>query len=110
MRNCEVGWRPTIDAVKMRRSDTLKPKPSTKPTSVNRCPSCNGVTESTDLRGRKSRLAHFEAYLKLIEDEFRLDQRPADARTRAPSCAKDVPLLGDLVHDFDFAQRSRARP
>ena len=53
----------------------------------------------------------FDAYDKFIEDDFLGGQRldPADRRPPrpAPDVREDVPILGDLVNDFDFTQSPR---
>jgi len=53
----------------------------------------------------------FDAYLKFIEDVFLGSQRlnPAtDGRPDPrPTVREDVPLLGNLLHDFDFNQAPR---
>lgn len=53
----------------------------------------------------------FDAYLKLIEDLFlggqRLDPRTDGRADPRPTVREDVPGLGDLTSDFDFAQAAR---
>jgi len=53
----------------------------------------------------------FDAYAKFIEDDFLRSQRldPAtDGRPDPrPTVREDVPILGDLTSDFDFAQAPR---
>jgi phospholipase C len=50
----------------------------------------------------------YDAYLKLIEDRFlggaRLDPRTDGWPDSRPTVREDVPMLGDLADDFDFAQ------
>jgi phospholipase C len=54
----------------------------------------------------------FDAYLKFIEDDFLAGQRldPAsDGRPDPrPTVRENVPILGDLVNDFDFTQSPRS--
>ena len=54
----------------------------------------------------------FDAYHKLIEDDFlggqRLDPRRTADPTRDRTCARRCPILGDLVKDFDFTQEPSA--
>lgn len=53
----------------------------------------------------------FDAYLKFIEDDFldgqRLDPKTDGRPDSRPDVREDVPLLGDLVKDFDFFQPPR---
>jgi phospholipase C len=53
----------------------------------------------------------FDAYLKFIEDDFlggeRLNPRTDGRPDPRPFVREDVPILGDLVQDFDFTQRPR---
>ncbi len=50
----------------------------------------------------------FDAYLKLIEDLFldgqRLDPRNDGRPDSRPTVREDVPILGDLLREFDFEQ------
>jgi phospholipase C len=50
----------------------------------------------------------FDAYLKFIEDDFlhgqRLDPRTDGRPDPRPTVREDVPILGDLLDDFDFTQ------
>jgi phospholipase C len=54
----------------------------------------------------------FDAYLKLIEDDFlggaRLDAKTDGRPDPRPSVREALPQLGDLIHDFDFGQSPRA--
>jgi phospholipase C len=54
----------------------------------------------------------FDAYLKFIEDDFlggqRLDPRTDGRPDSRPVVREDVPQLGNLEADFDFAQPPRA--
>jgi phospholipase C len=51
----------------------------------------------------------FDAYLKFIEDDFlgsaRLDPKTDGRPDPRPTVREAVPTLGNLVNDFDFAQR-----
>jgi phospholipase C len=51
----------------------------------------------------------YDAYLKLIEDRFlggsRLDPRTDGWPDSRPTVRENVPILGDLANDFDFAQQ-----
>jgi phospholipase C len=53
----------------------------------------------------------FDAYLKFIEDDFlggeRLDPKTDGRPDPRPFVREDVPILGDLVQDFDFTQKPR---
>jgi phospholipase C len=53
----------------------------------------------------------FDAYLKFIEDDFlngqRLDPRTDGRPDSRPIVREDVPILGNLVHDFNFKQAPR---
>jgi phospholipase C len=53
----------------------------------------------------------FDAYAKFIEDDFlhgeRLDPATDGRPDPRPSVREDSPILGDLVHDFDFRQPPR---
>jgi len=53
----------------------------------------------------------FDAYAKFIEDDFlggaRLDPRTDGRPDPRPDVREDVPILGDLVKDFDFSQDPR---
>ena len=53
----------------------------------------------------------FDAYLKFIEDDFlggeRLNPRTDGRPDPRPFVREDVPILGDLIQDFDFAQKPR---
>jgi len=53
----------------------------------------------------------FDAYLKFIEDDFmngaRLDPKTDGRSDPRPDVREDAPILGNLVRDFDFAQRRR---
>ena len=47
----------------------------------------------------------FDAYLKLIEDRFLGGQRlPGDRQDSRPTIREDLPILGDLLREFDFTQ------
>jgi phospholipase C len=52
-----------------------------------------------------------DAYLKFIEDDFlngaRLDPKTDNRPDRRPDVRENVPLLGDLVADFNFSQAPR---
>jgi phospholipase C len=53
----------------------------------------------------------FDAYLKFIEDDFlngqRLDPKTDGRPDPRPTVRENVPILGDLVNDFDFSQSPR---
>jgi phospholipase C len=53
----------------------------------------------------------FDAYLKFIEDDFlrgeRLDPTTDGRPDPRPSVRENVPLLGNLMRDFDFRQKPR---
>jgi phospholipase C len=53
----------------------------------------------------------FDAYLKFIEDDFlssrRLDPTTDGRPDPRPDVRENVPVLGDLVNDFDFSQTPR---
>jgi hypothetical protein len=53
----------------------------------------------------------FDAYLKFIEDDFlngqRLDPATDGRPDSRPTVREDVPILGNLVRDFDFHQAPR---
>lgn len=53
----------------------------------------------------------FDAYLKFIEDDFmngaRLNPKTDGRSDPRPDVREDAPILGNLVRDFDFAQRRR---
>jgi phospholipase C len=53
----------------------------------------------------------FDAYAKFIEDDFlshrRLDPSTDGRPDSRPSVRENLPLLGDLVKDFDFTQQPR---
>jgi phospholipase C len=53
----------------------------------------------------------FDAYLKFIEDDFlggqRLDPATDGRPDPRPTVRENVPILGDLVNDFDFTQSPR---
>jgi phospholipase C len=53
----------------------------------------------------------FDAYLKFIEDDFmggqRLDPRTSGRPDPRPDVREDARVLGDLINDFDFAQKPR---
>jgi phospholipase C len=53
----------------------------------------------------------FDAYLKFIEDDFinsqRLDPQTDGRPDPRPTVREDVPILGDLVQDFNFSQPPR---
>ena len=53
----------------------------------------------------------FDAYVKFIEDDFlggqRLDPATDGRPDPRPTVREDVPLLGDLRRDFNFAQKPR---
>jgi phospholipase C len=54
----------------------------------------------------------FDAYLKFIEDDFlnsqRLDPLTDGRPDPRPTVRENVPILGDLVNDFDFGQAPRS--
>jgi len=54
----------------------------------------------------------FDAYLKFIEDDFlhgqRLDPATDGRPDRRPDVRENAPILGDLVHDFNFRLTPRA--
>jgi len=54
----------------------------------------------------------FDAYLKFIEDRFldgeRLNPKTDGRPDPRPYVREDIPLLGNLVDDFDFTQKPRA--
>ncbi len=54
----------------------------------------------------------FDAYLKFIEDDFmssqRLDPKTDGRPDPRPTVRENVPILGNLVNDFDFSQPPRA--
>jgi phospholipase C len=54
----------------------------------------------------------FDAYVKFIEDDFlggqRLDPKTDGRPDPRPTVRENVPILGDLGQDFDFAQPPRA--
>jgi phospholipase C len=64
---------------------------------------------------RKSTIDHqtlsFDAYLKLIEDDFlggrRIDPKTDGRPDPRPDVREDAPQLGDLLAEFDFAQKPR---
>ena len=53
----------------------------------------------------------FDAYLKLIEDDFlggaRLDPKTDGRPDPRPTVREDVPVLGDLAREFDFTKAPR---
>ena len=53
----------------------------------------------------------FDAYMKFIEDDFlggqRLDPTSDGRPDSRPTVREDVPILGNLVRDFDFRQKPR---
>jgi len=53
----------------------------------------------------------FDAYLKFVEDDFlagsRLDPKTDGRPDPRPTVRENVPLLGNLIHDFNFSQRPR---
>ena len=53
----------------------------------------------------------FDAYLKFIEDDFlggaRIDPKTDGRPDPRPTVREDVPVLGDLAREFDFAQAPR---
>jgi phospholipase C len=53
----------------------------------------------------------FDAYLKFIEDDFldgqRLDPKTDGRPDPRPTVRENVPILGNLVNDFDFTQAPR---
>jgi phospholipase C len=53
----------------------------------------------------------FDAYNKFIEDDFlgglRLDPTTDGRPDPRPTVRDDVPILGNLIADFDFHQRPR---
>jgi phospholipase C len=55
----------------------------------------------------------FDAYLKFIEDVFidgrRLDPDKMARPDSRPTVREEVPIMGDLIHDFDFTQEPRRR-
>jgi phospholipase C len=54
----------------------------------------------------------FDAYVKFIEDDFlngqRLDPTTDGRPDPRPTVRENVPILGDLVNDFDFTQAPRS--
>jgi phospholipase C len=54
----------------------------------------------------------FDAYLKFVEDVFlggaRIDPKTDGRPDPRPTVRENVPLLGDLAQEFDFAQQPRA--
>jgi phospholipase C len=59
-----------------------------------------------------SQTLSFDAYLKFIEDDFlggqRIDPATDGRPDPRPTVRENVPILGDLVNDFDFNQTPRA--
>ena len=53
----------------------------------------------------------FDAYAKFIEDDFlggrRLDPTTDGRPDPRPDVRENLPILGNLVHDFDFTQKPR---
>ena len=53
----------------------------------------------------------FDAYAKFIEDDFlssaRLDPKTDGRPDPRPTVRENVPLLGNLVSDFNFNQKAR---
>ena len=53
----------------------------------------------------------FDAYLKFIEDDFlggrRLDPTTDGRPDPRPDVRENLPILGNLMHDFDFTQKPR---
>jgi phospholipase C len=53
----------------------------------------------------------FDAYAKFIEDDFlggrRLDPKTDGRPDPRPDVRETLPILGNLVDDFDFAQKPR---
>jgi hypothetical protein len=53
----------------------------------------------------------FDAYVKFIEDDFlggrRIDPRTDGRPDPRPDVRENAPILGNLVHDFDFRQKPR---
>jgi phospholipase C len=53
----------------------------------------------------------FDAYLKFIEDDFlggrRIDPLVDGRPDSRPNVRENAPILGNLIHDFDFRQRPR---
>ncbi len=58
-----------------------------------------------------SQTLSFDAYLKFIEDDFlggsRLDPKTDGRPDPRPTVRENVPILGNLVNDFDFTQTPR---
>ncbi len=58
-----------------------------------------------------SQVLSFDAYAKFIEDDFlgssRLDPKTDGRPDPRPTVREDVPILGNLVNDFDFTQAPR---
>ena len=58
-----------------------------------------------------SQTLSFDAYLKFIEDDFlngsRLDPKTDGRSDPRPTVRENVPILGNLVNDFDFNQTPR---
>jgi phospholipase C len=59
-----------------------------------------------------SQILSFDAYLKLIEDLFlsseRLNPRTLSRPDSRPTVREEVPILGDLLREFDFGQEPLA--
>jgi phospholipase C len=55
-----------------------------------------------------SQVPSFDAYLRLIEDLFlggrRLDPATMSRPDSRPTVREDVPILGNLLREFDFTQ------
>jgi Phosphoesterase family len=53
-----------------------------------------------------------DAYLKFIEDDFlhgrRIDPKTDGRPDPRPDVRENAKILGNLVHDFDFAQKPRS--
>ena len=53
----------------------------------------------------------FDAFAKFIEDDFlggrRLNPRTDGRPDPRPDVRENAPILGNLVHDFDFTQKAR---
>ena len=56
----------------------------------------------------------FDSYLRFIEDVFldgqRLDPATMDRPDPRPIVREEIPILGDLIHEFDFTQKPQKAP
>lgn len=56
----------------------------------------------------------FDSYLRFIEDVFlggqRLDPATMDRPDPRPIVREEIPILGDLIHEFDFTQKPQRIP